>query len=236
MRGGGKLLNFDEFAVLDFFISPRQIFDCRVGFFAARIIHQTIFLQRTIEDFLLLDEPRHQRHRRIPRVHQTEPKLDLSQLEQVKHFGNVVEFGFAVSVGVKEAIIQHPKAVNLRVVINAVDQADAFDDGVFVARILTANAFDGERIGFVQNRIIEDNRSRRRENHLVFDLLPEQTRGKFVGFQIAIDAVVVKVFKMLRQICASIIDLAGEQILTIKLACCFHASNFNQIYTFEKVL
>jgi hypothetical protein len=47
---------------------------------------------------------------------------------------------------------------------------------------------------------------------------------------------VVKVFKMLRQICASIIDLAGEQILTIKLACCFHASNFNQIYTFEKVL
>jgi hypothetical protein len=67
-------------------------------------------------------------------------------------------------------------------------------------------------------------------------LLPEQTRGKFVGFQIAIDAVVVKVFKMLRQICASIIDLAGEQILTIKLACCFHASNFNQIYTFEKVL
>ncbi len=41
---------------------------------------------------------------------------------------------------------------------------------------------------------------------------------------------------MLRQIRASVADLAGEQILTIKLACCFHALNFNSILTFEKVL
>ena len=130
MRGGGKLLNFDRFAVPDFFGSPRQIFHCRVRFRAAGVVNQTIFLQRTIKDFLLFDEARHQRHRRIPRVYQTEPKLDLPKLQQVEHLGDVVEFAFAVAVGVKEAVIQNPKAVNRRIVINAVDQADAFNNGV----------------------------------------------------------------------------------------------------------
>jgi len=61
---------------------------------------------------------------------------------------------------------------------------------------------------------------------LVFDLLPEQTRGKFFGFQIAIDAVVVKVFKMLRQIRTSVIDLAGEQIIDNKAGVLFSRFKF----------
>jgi hypothetical protein len=44
----------------------------------------------------------------------------------------MIKFRFDVSGRGKEAIVNHPKAVNFWVVINTIDQAAAFDDGVFM--------------------------------------------------------------------------------------------------------
>lgn len=47
----------------------------------------------------------------------------------VKHLPNVVEFGFTVHLGSKQAVIYQPKLIALRIDINAGNNADAFDNG-----------------------------------------------------------------------------------------------------------
>ena len=71
----------------------------------------------------------------------------------IEHFSDVVEFGFAVYIRRKQAIVDQPKLIGLRIDINTRDNSDAFDDSMSVARILTTDQFDVERIVFIGNRI-----------------------------------------------------------------------------------
>jgi hypothetical protein len=66
----------------------------------------------------------------------------------------VVEFCLAVAVGVENAVVNHPKAVTSGVIINAGDNAFAFDDAARVARILPPHAFNVTRMRFVGNCIM----------------------------------------------------------------------------------
>ena len=71
----------------------------------------------------------HQLFGGIPRVHQDGAKWQFLVLDGIiEHLSNVVEFRFAVHVGGKQAIVDEPELVGLRIDINASDNADAFDN------------------------------------------------------------------------------------------------------------
>ena len=135
----------------------------------------------------------------------------------------MVEFGFAVAVRIENPVINHPKAINRRVVINAGDNADALDNPADIARILATHTFNVVRVRFVGDRIIKDDVAVFGLHQSCAGFFPHQTRCQFLVFQIPIDAVMVKIINVVSQIRASVIDLARQQILAVNLACCFQA-------------
>jgi len=73
----------------------------------------------------------------------------------VEHVPHVVELGLAVRVGVVGAPVDDPVLAGVEVDIQAVDDADALDNAVFVAAILAADEFYVERVALVQHRVVE---------------------------------------------------------------------------------
>jgi hypothetical protein len=63
----------------------------------------------------------------IPTVHQNGAKRNFALTQTVEHIGHMIEFGFAITVGVVDAVVQHPAAPTPRVNIQARHQTDAVD-------------------------------------------------------------------------------------------------------------
>jgi hypothetical protein len=61
----------------------------------------------------------------------------------------VVEFGLAISVQIEEAIVNDPVAVELSMVVNQIDNPDAFNHSVRVAAILASYAFNLEGVRLI---------------------------------------------------------------------------------------
>jgi len=93
----------------------------------------------------------------VPGVHQDgaerQPFLQEGVVEHVPH---LVELGLAVRVGVVGAPVDHPVLAGVEVDIQAVDDADALDNAVFVAAVLTADEFYVERVALVQHSVVEN--------------------------------------------------------------------------------
>ncbi len=101
------------------------------------------------------------------------------------------ELGFAITLRVKEAVVNDPVAVSFGVVINQVDDADAFDDTVRVAAVLTTHPINLKGVGFIQHRVVKEQIALRRLHDQVFDTLPDEGGAQALAFQITVDTVVV---------------------------------------------
>jgi hypothetical protein len=103
----------------------------------------------------------------------------------------VIEFSLAIALWLEEAVVNDPLAVEFRVVVDQIDNADAFNHAVRVTTLLAAHAFNLEGVRLINYRVIKDQVSLRGLDERFSGLLPEQSRGEFLRFQIAIDAVMV---------------------------------------------
>ncbi len=99
------------------------------------------------------------------------------------------ELGFAITLRVKDAVVNDPVAVSFGVVINQV--ADAFDAAVRVAAVLTTHPINLKGVGLVEHRVIKEQIALRRLHDQVFDLLPDEGGAQALAFQITVDTVVV---------------------------------------------
>jgi len=152
----------------------------------------------------------HQSGRRIPRIHQHGAEGDLPPVNRIKHFSDVIEFGFAVAVGVENPVINHPKTIRRGIVINAGDDSDATNYAAGIARILPTDTGNIVPIGFIGNRVVENNIAVSGGNQSLTRLFPNQTRFEFLVFQIAVNAVMVEIINVVSEIRASIINLAAQ--------------------------
>ncbi len=132
-RRSGKAFEFDHLSGLLLKGSPRESFDCPIRLGPKSFINLPITLNRTVEEFFSFDEPTHQSCGGIPRIHQHGAKLDAAPLDSIEHLGDVVNFRLAIAVGIEQSVVNNPKAVCRSVVINAGDNADAFDHAARVA-------------------------------------------------------------------------------------------------------
>ena len=103
----------------------------------------------------------------------------------------MIEFGFAITLRVKQTVINDPVPVTLGVVINQINDSDAFDHTVRGATVLTAHTINLEGVGLVQHRVIKQQITIFGLRDQVFDLLPDKRGAQTFVFQIAIDTVVV---------------------------------------------
>ena len=119
---------------------------------------------------------RHQRHGGIPGIHQDRAELEAAPLDRIEHLGDVIEFGLAIALWIEEAVVNDPIAVEFRVVVDRIDNADALNHTVRVTAVLAAHAFNLEGIRLINYRVIEDQVSLRGLDERFSGLLPEQTR------------------------------------------------------------
>ncbi len=101
----------------------------------------------------------------------------------------MVEFGFAICVGVEEAKVNDPELVCLRVNVDAGDNPDTFDDAFGVAAVLAAHPLNGHGVVLVRDGVIEEHIAIGRSDQGVFNLLPDQARRELVLAQEAVELV-----------------------------------------------
>ena len=68
----------------------------------------------------------------------------------------MVEFGLAVAVRVEDAIINDPVLVGCGVVVNQIDDADAFDDTVSIAAVVASDTRDLKGVRLIEHGSIEE--------------------------------------------------------------------------------
>ena len=73
-----------------------------------------------------------------------------------EHIRDMVRFLFAVRVGIVNAKVNDPKAVERRIDINTGHKPDAFDDLTCVSAPLTTNRLDVERMTLIQDRVVKE--------------------------------------------------------------------------------
>lgn len=217
-----EFVQFDQFALLPLDVRPIQFGDCSVGLLAIAVVNFPVRFERAVKDLVLADNQLHKICRGVPTVHQhvAEQQSPVQGTEQ--HIPHVVELGLTVPFGVKNPVVDDPESVIDWVVVNAVDHADALDDAVLVARVLTPDALNFIRVNLLENHIIKNQIPFQAACNQRFDFLPKQFGRQVAFLKEAADVIVGQVGKMISQIRAGVVDLAREKVLTVNLAGCFH--------------
>ena len=136
----------------------------------------------------------------IPTIHQNEVKWQLLLVDYVdQHLLYMIEFAFAISVGITNAVVEEPEPIEFRVNVNAGDYADPFDHTVIVAAILAPHELDGERIVLFKNGIVKDQIPVWRPIDLALDVFPDQSLRDFLSAKVAIYLQRARIFHYDRQ-------------------------------------
>jgi len=147
-----------------------------------------------------------------------------------EHVLDVIELGLAVTVGLKNAIVDDPVLCSFRVDVETVEHADAFYDGMSIAAVLTPHQFDFVGEVLVQDRVVEHEETARRWDDLGAYIFPDQPRGQLVAAKIAVDRIMTEVDVMTGMMCQREVHLTRQQKLAVINACWLHAEDSGEPY------
>lgn len=88
-----------------------------------------------------------------------------------------------------EEYLPTTELIQVRIDVNASDNANAFDHPVDVTTILSPHQFNGERVTLVQHGDIKNDIARWRADNLACDVIPHQARGDPFTPQIAVERI-----------------------------------------------
>jgi hypothetical protein len=155
-----KSLHLDQYARCQLGLVPTECNNAPVRLLPTAIIHQAITLERTIEGLALADthsgDLEHDLFGSVPGVHQHRLERQLAVLNHLQHLLYMIQFALAVSIRVKDAIVNHPELLAMRVDVHTRDQADTSDHTLFIAAPLPTHHLDVGSKAVVQHRIIEN--------------------------------------------------------------------------------
>ena len=138
----------------------------------------------------------------------------------------MIQFGHTIPVGIKNPKINYPKLIGKRIEIDTVDHPDPFDYTRLIARILPPNSLYFSVMNLFQYYIIKNYGTFEPTRKERINFLSKHSGAKLFFFEKARNIVVRQISKVVCQISTSIIDLTGEQVLTVQVARCFHTVNY----------
>lgn len=221
----GKILDVDELAVLLLMSRPLQSVKALIGLLPVGFIDQPISLERAIIELAQIFNVHHQLALGIPSVHQhaSERKL-LVGVGIVQHLADMIQLAFAIPIGVINPVVDDPEFVRVGIDINAGHHANAFDDPVCIATVLSPHQFNLERRVFVQHRVVEGYLASWAGDDLLPHILPYQPRRDFLAFQIPFHCIMAELLAVLGKVRERVIGLRHQQKLTIvQSGYCAHA-------------
>ena len=219
----GKALDFDRFALAFLLLTPLKSTYVLEGCSSARIINQAVLTQGAVVDLAHRLDEQHQVFGRVPIVHQHCGEQHLLAGDGMcEHVLHMVKFGLAITIWIEDAVVDDPVVARLGVDVEAVDQANPFDDAVGIATVLAAHQLDLGGEVLVQNRIVKNKIPIGRECYLRTHALENQSGCQSLATQISIQGIVTEMCMMISMVCQREIHLAGQQELAVINACWPH--------------
>lgn len=214
--GFGKIFDFDDFAVGRFIRRPLQAIEPLIGPLSRRVIDLPVVLQWTIEHFVQLVDIHHQIFSGIPGVHQHGPESQLLVIDDLRqHLAHMDQFALAIASRIIDPIIDDPELAGGGIDVHTGDHADAFNQPMGVATVLTPHQFDVLREVLIDDRVIEDQITVVHLRDVGLHVFPDQPRGDLVARQIAINRVVAEFDTVIGKVRQGVVNLATQQVLTV---------------------
>jgi hypothetical protein len=122
----------------------------------------------------------------------------------------VVRFALTVSVGIENAVVNHPEVLGLGVDVDQRDYPNTSDGALVVAGPLIASRFYLGSEPLVEDGVVEDQVRILLAFQKWLNLLEEQTRRELLAFKITVYGVVAEMSQMLGEVGQGVVDLARE--------------------------
>ncbi len=209
-----KSFDLDCFAMLFLSFCLFESIHSLIRLGTARIVHLPIIFEWTVVDFPVPFNAQHDFFGRIPTVHQHSPELQLLLVNTIqKHLLHMIQFVLAISVWIKDAIVNNPKLIQFRVDIYTGDDPYSFDDIMYISAVLTPHQLNLMREILVRHRVIEDDKPLGRLYNLILNSFPNQFRTQFFSTQVAVQGIMAELLAVVSKIRQRVIDLADQKIL-----------------------
>ncbi len=127
----------------------------------------------------------------------------------------MVNFTFAIAVGVIDTIINNPERIHIWVNIYHRDSADTPDNSLGITTPLPTRRFDFRRIVLISGGIVKQQITVIRKADVVFDVFPDFSGGNSLVSQVAVDLVMTPLLGVVSKVSLCVIDVADQQELAI---------------------
>jgi len=215
----GKALDFDRLAVRESLSIPLQRINMPVGRFAFGVVDQPVAAQRAVVGLAQRLDEQHQILRGVPRIHQDPSERQLLVMDHVgQHVTHVIEFGFAVTVRIVNAVIDDPVFAALRIHVEAVHYADALDDAVSVAAVLPSHQLDLVRKILVGHGIVEHDTAVVVRHDLRANVIPHQPWRHVLAAQKSVDGIVAHIVNVIGKVRQRAVGRTRQQVLAVAQA------------------
>ena len=223
LERAGKLVHLDELAVRGGLVAPLQVADRLIGLLRLAVIDQSVALEWAVEDLAGSVDVHHQLCGGVPGVHQHHAERQLLDRDGlVEHLLDVLQLGLVVALRIKDPPVDDPVVPALGVHVQAVDHADALDQGVCIAAVLSAHQFDLVGGVLVRDAVVEQQKSIRILLDVFLCVLPDDRRRDVVVLQVAVDGVVREMWVVVSQIGLGVVRLGRHKKLTVITSSRFH--------------
>jgi hypothetical protein len=212
----GKAFDLDGLAVSLFSRIPAQRTDALVRLCPTGIIHLAVRLEGAIIDFLQGLDEQHQVFGGIPTVHQHGLERQALVIDGIaEHVMDMIELGFAVAIGIVEPVVDQPERIQLRIHIDAGDDADAADQAMGIATVLAAHQVDLPGEVLIQHGVVKEQITGGYRDNLGTDVIPYQPRRHPFTPQVTVDGIMTEGVIVIGKIGQRVVDLADQQKLAI---------------------
>ncbi len=127
----------------------------------------------------------------------------------------MVVFGLAVVLGAVDAVVDGPEVAVISRGMDQVDQTDAFDRTVFIARVLPLDQFDKVGVLLVLNAVIDNDDRGLRILDMGRNRSPQLRGGEAFASKEVADRIVAEVGLVVGQVRASVVERRAQQVLYV---------------------
>jgi hypothetical protein len=144
-----------------------------------------------------------------------------------QHLAHVIEFAGAIAVWIRHPVVNQPELVSLGIDLDAGHHPNAFDHSCGMATVLATHQLKGKRAMLVQDWVIKQHRSARRQHELPAHVVPHQAGRHPFAAEGAVDRVRAALLAMVGKVRQRVVDRTDQQVWAVIEASsrCFHTDN-----------